>query len=238
MKSLIHLIVFCFSLNLPLLEANAGTKHGGGGIGVQCGDTLRLLDLYEAEVITKQEKGPDFSTIEETFEHYARRYQYVNSTGEVEDENLLSWRKFESEYFNLITRWTEEEIPGSGEPDLPSLAGTGCRYVQIAYFRDDLNTSVSALTINRTLWNRLDHRNQVALILHEEIYRTARKFGYEDVQPIEPVEARRLTAEVMSSSRLSRRFPEAARSGSSLYCLFGSNLKEGGYKYHFYLDRG
>jgi hypothetical protein len=77
----------------------------------------------------------------------------------------------------------------------------------------------------------------VALILHEEIYRTARKFGYEDVQPIEPVEARRLTAEVMSSSRLSRRFPEAARSGSSLYCLFGSNLKEGGYKYHFYLSQ-
>jgi hypothetical protein len=171
MKTKIYVGMMASVLFLTAFSTFAGTRHGGGGMGILCGDRLRTLDLWEAEEVRGLTAGPEFSTLEENQAFYhLRLVQYFRQGApNPELEEKLAQALVESSFRVLGVRQIEkgtDDLPRSEDADLYEVP-PGCVVVQVAY----MNDLTGVLKLNSTYFDRLSYRDQTALILHEIIYK-------------------------------------------------------------------
>ncbi|RYZ71329.1 MAG: hypothetical protein EOP05_12175 [Proteobacteria bacterium] len=168
-----------------------GTINGGGGVGVRCGNSLEMLDLYEA-----RKSGLTFSSAQASKEAAAlmvsdRMSKHFWNVDTVEPEEhaqklreLLILPIFEGRaFYNAVTKKSEdvnfvESLPLSndyGNYELPK----GCALEQIAFYSD----SNTKLSIVRSAWNELDWMSKSVLAVHELIYMIHRRSGLDNLIP-------------------------------------------------------
>lgn len=179
MKTLKTARILAFLTFFATALAMAGGMEGGGGMGVQCGDThLRTLDLYEAEEIHHLQIPNKYSDIDTNLAIYGTQIgaytsDYPTNTNDrwVQQE-VLKFVKQE-----VVARFKDipagAKLPSSKDATLPPIP-SGCSIVQIATYADN-----GTIYRDRKLWDLLDVNNKSALILHEGIYRKAKLEGAE-----------------------------------------------------------
>jgi hypothetical protein len=169
MKIILGLILILISL--PSFTAE---REGGGGIGVQCGESVKTLDLYEAENIY----GWKVSRVPSSFRELlkSKHWQYSKYLSQEQfpiKENSRGYELIKEEVLDKLVDipWWKT-LPLSGDAKRPVLPSS-CRFVQIIYYSD-----ISGQVLrDRLLWNKLSLEDQVALILHEYMYLHLRDSG-------------------------------------------------------------
>jgi hypothetical protein len=146
----------------------ADTKAGGGGIGIACfkGEELvsvELLDMYEARVKKLAQIELSGSFTEDAKKITQKIYK-----------NTKELNKF----FNIVSRYSP--IPADSEltitnDALPAFLPRGCKVKQVANYYND-----STIYIDKTLFDKMDYLNQVALAFHEHIYAQERALNVTD----------------------------------------------------------
>ncbi len=157
--------------------AFAGTRDGGGGIGVFCAaksPQLQILDLFEArEVKHLSPLLPVGDIKEELFQAELRRYDVIKRPFDSIAPLKVNTDKFIDAALSgsgLIKFVEDGVLKPTTDATLPVLP-TGCSFVQIAV--NTLNNSSSpgrTIQVSKTYWEMLDATNQAALLLHEMIY--------------------------------------------------------------------
>jgi hypothetical protein len=156
------------------LTGQMGTKDGGGGKGVLCGENLRTLDLYESEEVYGLVPSQKYSDLVANLEVYGTRLFAYLSGDRVNDQDwsirqqVLSLIK-EAVIDRFVDLPEGATLPSTDDVTPPALP-SGCSLVQIAYYSDQENK----IYRDKRYWDRLDVQNQAALILHEALYHEAR----------------------------------------------------------------
>jgi hypothetical protein len=158
---------FIFSLLLILIVVSsfAGDVKGNGGGAVICsGNTLEILDLYEARLAGYGEPSLGNNTeLESMMNEYLQRLSIYSP---VRAKLYLDWFKnFENESIFL------SGIPIQPIPDLGSPLPKGCVWHQIVNQNPLLLPSDKKYLIDKTVWQKLSNLQKVGLIFHELIYR-------------------------------------------------------------------
>ena len=148
-------------ISMPLF---AGTKDGGGGKGVLCGSTLRVLDLYESEVLNDVIPGPDMGNLQHNLDIYKDFFFDRSLPVDLMIKTLVLDR-----FKDIPAGETLEDIADVTVPKLPS----ECELVQIAIYKD----KESVILRDRKLWDMLSSRDQAALVFHELLYLSHRIQG-------------------------------------------------------------
>ncbi|MDR3608444.1 MAG: hypothetical protein P4M08_13835 [Oligoflexia bacterium] len=165
----------------------AGGMEGGGGKGVLCGQTLHVLDLYEATALyslTFPHSYPDLNTGLSVYGAQIAEYWATDSSVNPNDLWVQS-QVLSSLQEQIISKFSDIE-PGSrlqptDDATLPALPD-GCSFVQIAIYSDD-----GQIYRDRQYWDLLSVQDQAALILHETIYHQLRIDGEENSDKIRRV---------------------------------------------------
>lgn len=176
-------LVFLLTLNAyGALSESLGGVDGGGGIGVQCGDKVSTLDLYEA-----RNKGfhlqAGSSSLDQNLKtfgmklslHFARGpsgFPYPSppdspAFGEIMMTELK--KDIVSKFQDIPAGTKLDHVYDATLPVLPA----SCQFVQIAFYDDVANK----IYRDSEYWSKMDSLEQAALILHEFIYRRARRNG-------------------------------------------------------------
>lgn len=157
-------------------SATHGGMEGGGGKGVVCGSQLRVLDLYEIEVIHGDAVSKKYDDLDSNIAVFGsdisayRSDSYINPADPSLRKSVLDFIKGEIlPKFSDIPEGTHLPLtPDATVPPLPP----DCHEVQIAVYAND-----GKIYRDRQLWDQLDIQNQAALILHEGIYHAAKLEG-------------------------------------------------------------
>ena len=151
----------------------AGNEVGNGGDVIVCGDSIELLDYYEARrfnlsVLASTSKNyiSIVGSILKDFERIDLKLarQYV-----LRSKEIINELEFKSGV-SLI------DIPDSHHEFIPSK----CKIEQIAIRRSSLRPNSKLFLINQGLWNRLSATHKAGLILHEIIYEHFHYLGEKD----------------------------------------------------------
>jgi hypothetical protein len=213
-------IILTGLLSLSFAHARAGSGSSGGGNAVVCYEnevikSVELLDIYEARVVHKLTIKKSLPTIEQEYIRYMKDSRAaLGSTGPINEEGALS--HFRST-LKLAMRFVPEGqtlpiLNDSGRtPEVPS----NCKIEQLAVFYDHRGS----YDVNKTLWDRLNGMNRLALFIHEALYSQYRRIGEVNSENV-----RAYTAAVFSvenSSRIQIQFPAQA-----VYCHIGTNVTD------------
>lgn len=173
-----------------------GTVNGGGGKGVLCvkddKESLKVLDLYEAKQLYNLEIKEVPQNEEQAELHLAnlmaRHYNNVHKKSYEEYVELSKQeiRKFVNDKMKFIS--SDKKLNATKDSFEP-LIEKNCSIVQIAVFYDE-----SALLVDRSLWDKLDLTNKMALLAHEIFYYQGRLRGATN-----SVSARKLVGQLFST---------------------------------------
>jgi hypothetical protein len=144
-----------------------GPNDGGGGKGVMCGNTLRVLDLYESEVLKGQKPGPDFSSMKKAMQHYGVIWEQHLYRRKIDPNDSL-WKNHAFNDLNSTLNafmFQNSAVPISHDATVPKIPDE-CFIVQIAY----VDQKTGLVSVDKTLWNILPVRDRTALIMHESEY--------------------------------------------------------------------
>lgn len=158
--------------------AAAGTRDGGGGIGVYCAaksPQLQLLDLYEARVINKLVPLPPMGDLKE--EYYQASVRWFETTKSPVYNLKPEKAKTDMAIDGILSGagLFKVEFVGHGvlhpteDATLPVLP-RDCEFVQIARNFTPPNSSKILIQIDQSYWDELDSTNKAALLLHETTY--------------------------------------------------------------------
>jgi hypothetical protein len=152
-----------------------GVVNGGGGKGVLCGNSLRTLDLYEAQLsglptpVSSGQLNEDLKIFGiEMAVHFAE------SPTELDDPK---YREMVLEEMNktIVSKFRDiplgQRLPLTSDATPPQL-GSNCQIVQIATY-----TQNQTIFRDKQYWDMLAPVEQAALIIHEWIYHRARQYG-------------------------------------------------------------
>ena len=160
-----------FVLLVLFLMGSVFAKEGGnGGHAVVCRDErnvinwIRLLDIYEGEVLYKQQYL-DESSVEDIVEKsLARLGQYPNFRKMIEREMEVF-----SEKIIFVENGDELVLT---EDAFPPVIKKGCRFEQLAAYTED-----GLLLISRELYEASSNLDKAALFMHESFYAFNRGLG-------------------------------------------------------------
>ncbi len=158
-----------------------GTINGGGGKGVLCrtgkGEIIEILDFYEARLIHDLVIEDQDLNQEQAIELAARLLSnHFWTPWNIDVESVVEKSKLMiSSAINDIKFITEGKKLKSTKDSFEPLVENGCEIVQIAVTYDE-----SVILVDKTLWDRLDWLNRVALITHELYYFVERLSGVEN----------------------------------------------------------
>ncbi|OQW53306.1 MAG: hypothetical protein A4S09_07900 [Proteobacteria bacterium SG_bin7] len=170
-------ILFLWMIMILGNFVNAGEVSSGGGQAIVCRDQLgkieksQVLDLYEAERrgITIRQPSDNFEA-----EYSKQMLEMHRLTGEGPSElsdiaaNLKD--SFQKLYYFLPSGVRLKVVQDIGKTISPP---KDCRLEQLAVYRDDQNR----IDINSEIWKSLSVVDQVALMVHESVYRDYRTAG-------------------------------------------------------------
>lgn len=165
----------------PMTMSIVGTKDGGGGKGVLCGDKLQLLDLYEAENVYHLPIAPAAPDLDGNLRDFGSQLAlyFEDNPRDLNDphyaeEVAANLRQEITGQLQDIPEGTR--LPPTQDASVPPLP-PGCSIVQIATNTDKGATLQGNYYRDRRLWNKLSPLDQAALVLHEDIYFEAREQG-------------------------------------------------------------
>lgn len=204
----------------------AGTRDGGGGIGVYCKtgiSRLQILDLYEAREIKH------LSPLTATGDFYEQVYQAWLRDLAVSKNPLENWRmptraqsdQAVDKFFKTAVVFTQEILPPTEDATLPVIPH-GCDFVQIAV--NKLNSD-QTLKINFGYWNQLNTEQRAALIYHELFYSTRMSFAGDSTSD----NVRAYIGELFSERQPIPKFYDMP--SKNLYKCFAKNLPT---KFYYY----
>lgn len=185
------------SSSAPLTFEMQGGVDGGGGKGVQCGQQVMTLDLFEAK-----QNGLSFVNSRSTLEDNLIFFGIQLARHFAENRSDFSTDPIEPSVATVLLETLQREILGKFE-DIPRdhylpstqdatipILPSGCAMVQIVIYHKD-----GTLYRDRNLWDRLSLNDQTALILHEWIYYRARTYG-----ALNSDESRKLVGQIFSGT--------------------------------------
>lgn len=225
--SLVFLLIFtaCNSDSAPTKTSEeffaVGGVDGGGGTGVMCGDQVSTLDLFEA-----QSSGLDLQTVsddlDENIKYFGAKvslhFALESGPADIPTPGIQSRADFMLKVMKKEIVSKFRDIPDNqrlaffSDATLPSLP-TNCHFVQLAYYDDGTNT----LYRDPRYWSKMDVRNQTALIIHEYVYRRARRFKIKNSD-----ETRKLIGHFFSLQPLEPLLSPLWNLKDNLWCTFGS----------------
>jgi hypothetical protein len=150
--------------------ARAGDVVRNGGDVVICGESVRLLDYYEAEA---EGEALDLPSDNDPLE-VARAVLYaLRSVDFDRAERYLGWIEgFAGERAEV--RFVEESLPDIYDAGRIVQVPEGCTIRQVALQMEPSNGDVIRYLIDRRLWERLSIDDRAGLVLHEIVLREAR----------------------------------------------------------------
>lgn len=181
MKKLIILV--CLILNVTLVYGRGGVD-GGGGNGVVCRDQagnitdVRMLDLYEGEILYGLQFSNRFNDIESALKKVAAKLHKPY----LEYSFLAAYQNFKM----LPTGVRLEPIDDSGHIFIPA----NCKIEQVANYYN-----ANAIYVVSDFYNKMSLTDQVALVVHEALYAADRVQNVENSRY-----ARRATARAISDN--------------------------------------
>jgi hypothetical protein len=177
------IILVCLILNVTLVYGRGGVD-GGGGNGVVCRDQagkitdVRMLDLYEGEILYGLQFSDRFNDIESALKEVATKLHKPY----LEYSFLAAYQNFKM----LPTGVRLEPIDDSGHIFIPA----NCKIEQVANYYN-----ANAIYVVSDFYNKMSLTDQVGLIVHEALYATDRVFNVENSRY-----ARRVTAHAISDN--------------------------------------
>jgi len=196
--------------NLEAPIKNIGTLHGtvdsGGGRAVVCKDpqgkvqSIRQLDLYEADHTEKLIPAPAQGTLDDEWNFFAQRASIRLAGSNAYQTSLTAMLTLKNQFMKQARFVTEQEatlIPIDDSHEVFHVQG--CQIVQLANWQDN-----DEVLVQKDLWDLMSPRDQAGLIAHEFIYDAYRKMGF-----LSSVYPRRLVGILFSTQPLT-----SLRSGS------------------------
>lgn len=182
MKALLALLML-FSISV---FAREGGVTSGGGYGVLCYENSRmtklksvqLLDFYKAEFMIKNFKLrelPEGKTIYDKAEGVLKRIETFSP--QIFKEWQTTLREFRRGKIHFVQRGSITEIDDGKTPVTPE---KNCRKIQIAVQFKEPKAYEHWLLVDEAIWSKMDELNQIGLLVHETIYRTAMLQGHEN----------------------------------------------------------
>ncbi|MGE9744454.1 hypothetical protein [Bdellovibrio bacteriovorus] len=169
MAALIHLLFY------SLMSVAGGDWVGNGGNVISCGDSLRLLDYYEAE----EQRGIALDLGNESMSFQQKVYYVLHRLENVNPTRAKMYKKW-FHTFDAETQWffigKFLPIRDSGVVIIPEV----CNIQQIAIQRPTalIMPGDQRYVIDVRLFERLSEADKAGLILHELIYREAIESGF------------------------------------------------------------
>lgn len=168
-----------FLLSLMLIPTIAlgaiksDSKGGGGGSVVACytpeGElkSVELLDIYEGRT-----KGQTFAELSGDLDTDLNQLAAKLKRADYEAQDFVKSMKGIRANFEFIPRDSELEII---QDAWPVYLPRGCKPKQLANYYND-----SVIFVDEVLYEKMDYRNQLALLIHEGLYVREREFGVTD----------------------------------------------------------
>lgn len=198
-------------------SATVGTRDGGGGIGVRCGERLELLDLHEARL----------NGLKNPYSPQSEKETIDDVTTLFGNLMWVSFNGSHEEYKSALTTLITPMFDGGSVDDLykvkyvDSLPLTddvgkykirpGCHLEQIAYFDDTISTLFIAKN-----WRELDWIDRGALVMHELVYYADRRNAmeyFEDNIKMTSVRARAFVGHLFSTATITPHSDSIPNSG-------------------------
>jgi hypothetical protein len=178
-----HLILLCLLIQSWNLYAKGGVD-GGGGNGVVCRDqagaitSVRMLDLYEGEILHSLQFSDNFTDIESALKELAIKMKQPF----LEYSFLAAYRSFKF----LPKGVRLEPIDDSGHIFIPR----DCKIEQLANYYNP-----SSIYVVSDFFEKMSLTDQVALVVHEALYANERAMGVDNSRY-----ARRVTAYALADN--------------------------------------
>ena len=176
-------ILVCLFLNASFVYGLGGVD-GGGGNGIVCRDLnrniteVRMLDLYEGEILYGLQFSDRFNDIESALKEVANKM----NNPYLEYLFLDTYQNFKM----LPAGVRLEPINDSGHIFIPN----NCKIEQVANYYNS-----KSIYIVSDFFNKMSLTDQVGLIVHESLYATERAYKVENSRY-----ARRVTAHAISDN--------------------------------------
>lgn len=189
-------------LNLAMASDDGGGVDGGGGNGVICRSAdetitdVRMLDLYEGEILSGLQFSDRFTSIESALKEVASKLHSPH----LEYMFLAAYQNFKL----LPSGVRLEPIDDSGHIFIPG----NCKIEQIANYYNS-----NTIYVVSDFFNQMSLTDKVALIVHETIYTIDRAQEVENSRY-----ARRVTAHALSDNFSFEDPREGAPTKSGLLC--------------------
>ncbi|MBX3021885.1 MAG: hypothetical protein KF799_09440 [Bdellovibrionales bacterium] len=208
-------LLFLSLLICPCLAfcATGGVGDGGGGIGVKCETELRVLDLFESEVIGVQKPDRTYLDLQQNLAYYTPFFiRHFNDAPGVpgEEATIRIVKMFESMLRDFQFIPAGERLKPTDDATIGPLPA-GCRKVQIA-----VQDNQGKIQVDRELWDLLPSRDRAALLFHEWIYQRARSYKVNKSD-----KTRKLVGDLFSESKPQPQLGDVWRSPSVAWCGFG-----------------
>lgn len=175
-------------------QAFAGGMEGGGGKGVLCGNTVRLLDLYEGQ-LAGYPAPTSSGNFDQDFRNYVYKLSRQLSTPGVDvdapgylDGAVADAKQVLSQVIDIPGGQTLDFTNDATLPKIPS----DCSFVQVAvnYVVQTSNDFSISVYRDKSLWDKMPMIDQIALMMHEYTYWQARVFGQTSSDDTRPMIAR------------------------------------------------
>lgn len=199
MKKCLVLVSLIFGLSV----AYGGGVDGGGGNGVVCRDqsgsitNVRMLDLYEGEILYGLQFSHQFNDIESALNEIAHKLHKPY----LEYSFLAAYKNFKM----LPPGVRLEPIDDSGHIFIPA----NCKIEQIANYYN-----ANAIYIVSDFYNKMSLTDQIALVVHEALYVADRLQNVENSRY-----ARRVTSHALSDDFQFEDPAEGAPTKKGLLCV-------------------
>ncbi len=172
-----------------------GVVNGGGGKGVLCknSNAIEVLDLYEAKFVygleLENSRGSYDADLRFALERVTKHLHW-SSTGPGDIEEAIAYaKKLFQDTVTFIPAGSRLKVTkDSYEP----IVAEGCDVVQVAFYYNE-----EKILIDKDYWDRLSSLNQVALFIHEILYKMDRDYGATDSR-----ESRKFVGRLFSTTPL------------------------------------
>jgi hypothetical protein len=175
MKNAICFLLVMFAVQ----KLQAGDKILNGGNVIVCGNSIELLDYYEARLSGKQlQFDSGLNTYSEKLNQLFDRWKNVAPKRMALYSEWLTG--FESEA-GIYSGIKIPDILDTGSIAIPS----GCVMTPVAFQRrdEDIFPGEKRYVINKDLWDQMNQDQKAGLVLHELIYREAIKNAHSTSLP-------------------------------------------------------
>lgn len=258
MKHSLYLIIIVLILNILTSLANAiGPGEGGGsGKGVLCGDQLKVLDLYEAEMRGRTLPKVSGDGEQEAVRFFMDYLEYISEPGFYRNNpkdkqaaiDLIRklWRDVRKLEDSQIFRFTDRNLPFLDDAMLPEGIRWGCQFVQIAHhYHEPRKNGVDRdliIEINRSLAKKLleDPIQMIGLLMHEIAYSiiTNSKNSTGQFIEVNSDEIRKVVGSIITGKPLESILDIGYVSIKRIWCGFGgSKIIDGSQEYFEFYTR-